>query len=395
MSVTETSLPISSPRVRHQTLMPVAVPVILAALVIGFVLVVQLIHYHGNLTGFIVFGHVYAPSTRPPADAVYGGLTGYDGQFFYVLGHDPLLLHHSTIAQMRATVDPELFRIQRVGYPLLAFLLSGGQAGALPAALLGINVIALLAVTAGCGTWLRRRGISPMWALAISLSPGMLLPMVRDLSDPLSTACVLAGVLLWQARRRWPAALALTAAVLTREVMIVLVIAVALEAAHRAWRERRSPQAWRAVVAQAWPVVLVPAGVFAVWQIYVMIRAGGPLGTSPAMIPFTNMTQEIARAVPVAGGIGFVDIIWVVLMAVAVGLSVRCLRAGATALSVAACALCVSVVLPEFGDFWSDIRLAAPLFAVLLLDGLQRRDRPQIVVGTTAAALSVLFLLAL
>jgi hypothetical protein len=395
MSVTESSLPLSAPRARREALMPVAVPVVLAALVIGFILAVQLVHYHGNLTGFIVFGKVFAPQTHPPAHAVYASLTGYDGQFFYVLGHDPLLLHNSTIAALRGTVDPELFRIQRLGYPLLAFVLSGGQSGALPAAMLAINVIVLLAVTAACGTWLRRRGISPLWSLAITLGPGMLLPMVRDLSDPLSTALVLAGVLLWQARRRWPAALALTAAVLTREVMIVLVAGVALETVVRTWRERHVPGAWRTLLREAAPVVLVPAVVFAIWQAYVMIRVGGPLGTSPAMIPFTNMTQEFVRAVPVAGGLGFVDMIWIVLMAVAVGLSVRCLRAGMTALSVASCGLCVSVVIPEFGDFWSDTRLAAPLFAVLLIDGLQRRDRAQVAVSTTAAALSVLYLLAL
>lgn len=374
--------------------MPVAVPVAVAAIVIGLILWVMLAQYHGNLTGFIVFGHAFAGWTRPPSNALYAGTNGYDGQFFWVLGHDPLLLHQSTVAQMRTSISPELFRIQRLGYPLLAFLLSGGRASALPAALLGINVIVLLTVTAGCGAWLRRRGISPLWALGITLSPGMLLPMLRDLSDPLSTACVLAGVLLWHARRRWPAALALTAAVITREVMVVLIAAVAIEVAVRAWRERHQPGVWRATLREAWPVVLVPTVVFAIWQLYVMIRAGGPLGTSPAMIPFTNMTQEIAHAIPVAGGTGFVDIIWVVLMAVAVGLSVRCLRAGLSALSMAAVALCISVVLPEFGDFWSDTRLAAPLFAVLLLDGLVRRDRPQVVVGTTAAALSGLFLLA-
>jgi hypothetical protein len=394
MSVTQTSLPISTPRARREELMPVAVPVALVALLVGLIVAFKLVSADGNLTAFIAFGHLFTGQTHPPAGALLEGPTGYDGQFFWVLGHDPLLLHQSTIAQMRATSAPELFRIQRLGYPLLAFLLSAGQSAALPAVLLAINVIVLLAVTAGVGAWLRRRSISPLWALAITLSPGMLLPVLRDLSDPLSTACVIAGVLLWQARRRWPAAVALTVAVLTREVMIVLVVAIAVEVSVRGWRERDSRAAWLAITREACPVVLVPAAVFAVWQVYVTIRAGGLIGTSAAMLPFTNMVQEIAHAVPVWGGVGVVDIMFVLLMAIAVGLSVRCLWAGITPFSVAAGALCVSVVLPQFGDYWSDTRLAAPLFAVLLLDGLQRRDRAQVVVGTTAAGLSVLFLLA-
>ncbi len=392
MSVTHSGLRIGEPARPRFGVASVVFPTMIVAGVLGLIAAAQIVHYHGNLTGFVYFGAGFAHATHPPAGWISGGPNGYDGQFFYVLAHDPLLLHDATLRQMRAS--GEVFRIQRLGYPLLAFLLSGGRAGAIPAALVGVNLIVLVSVTAWFAAYARHRGWSTLWALAIGLMPGMLLPMLRDLSDPLATTCVLVGVLMWQARRRVPAALALTCAVLTREVMIVVIAGLAAELGMRIWRTRQTPDAWRAILAEAWPVVVVPAAVFAAWQAYVMIRAGGPLGTSQATIPFLNMVQEVVGSLR-AGPTTFAlwDLVYVALMFVAVLLAVRSLCRRVTVLSAAACALCVGVVIPVFGDFWSDTRLSAPLFAVLLVDGLQRRDRASVTVATAASAMTALILL--
>ena len=392
MSVTHSGLRIGASGRQRLGAASVVLPAVIVAGVLGLLIATLIATYHGNLTGFVHFGAGFAHATHPPAGWISGGAQGYDGQFFYVLAHDPLLLHDSTLHQMQAT--GQVFRIQRLGYPLLVFALSAGRPNAIPAALLAVNAIVLVSVTAWFAAYARRRGWPTLWALAIGLAPGMLLPMLRDLSDPLATACVLVGVLMWQARRRAPAVLALTAAVLTREVTIALIVGLAAEVGVRIWRTRTTPGAWRPILAEAWPVLGIPTLVFLLWHTYITVRAGSMLGSSDVTLPFVNMVQEVVRSLrtgPIT--IALWDTAYVALMFAGVLLAARSLRHRVTVLSVSACALCASVVLPVFGDFWSDTRLSAPLFAILLVDGLQRRDRACVAVGTAASAMTALFLL--
>lgn len=363
--------------------------VAIVAAVLSLAIAGRLAAYGGNLTGFIQFGARYAAVTHPPPGALVLSPDGYDGQFFYVQGQDPLLLHDFTVGALRA--GHEGFRLQRVGYPALAFVLSAGRAGALPFALLAANVLVLLGLAAGLAVYARRRGWSTLMAVAIALMPGMVLATLRDLSDPLAVACVVAGLLLWQVGRRWPAAVALAVAALTRELMIVAVAAVAADALIRCRQAHGEPGAWRAIVTRAWPVVAVPASAFAVWQAYVMARYGGPVGGAALSGPIVNMVAEVRASLRV--GIPLYaawDLVYVVLIAAAVAAALWSVCRRATLTSLAACALAVGVLVPTFGDVWSDTRLSAPLFAVLLIDGLERRDRRSVLICAGAASMTLL-----
>jgi hypothetical protein len=372
----------------------VAIPALIVAAVLALAVGSDLRAYGGNLTGFVEFGSHFVSATHPPRGAQVNSPRGYDGQFFYVQALDPLLLHNSTVSALRGA--GEGFRLQRVAYPALAFLLAAGRPGAIPFALLLINVLVLLAVAMGFAIYARRRGWSTLWALAIALMPGMVLPALRDLSDPLATASVLAGVLAWRSGRRWPAALALTVAVLTREVMMVVVVALAAEAGCRAWRAREVPGAWRTTALPVWPVVVVPSAAFAAWQAYITVRYGGLVGGADLSLPLVNLVQEVRwsiRSYPPLGATW--DLVYVLLILAASVAALMSLRRRVTITSAAAGALTLGVLVPTFGDIWSDTRLSAPLFALLLVDGLQRRNRPAVLIGTAAAAMTILLPFAL
>jgi hypothetical protein len=378
----------ASARGRFGTLVQIAGPILLVAAVLGLALASGLAGYGGNLTGFIQFGHQFAAQTHPPTGALVGSRLGFDGQFFYLQALDPLVLHNATVDALRSLGYG--YRLQRGAYPAFAFLLAGGHKGSIPFGLLAVNVIVLLALTAGFAVYARSRDWSTWWAVAIGLMPGMLLPALRDMSDPLATASVLAGVLLWRSQRRWPAALAFTAAVLTREATILVVAAMGAEAAIRAWRSRRVPEAWRTIASEAWPVVVVPAAAFVVWQAYITIRFGGHVGSAALNPPLMNLVAEIRGlhgAPPLMTGW---DLVYVSLILAACLMAFRSVRQGLTVTSAAACALVVTVVLPTMGDVWSDTRVSAPLFAVLLVDGLLRRDRWSVRVSAAAAAMTFL-----
>jgi hypothetical protein len=366
----------------------VVVPLAVVAAVLVFVLAGRLAGYGGNPTGFVQFGSAFAGAVHPPAGALIDSPAGYDGQFFYLQARDPLLLHDATVAGTR--LADEGFRLQRVGYPALAWLLAGGRTAAIPVSLLAVNVIVLLMIAAAGGAYAHRHGRSGLWAVAAALMPGMLLPAQRDLSDPLATAAVLAGVLLWRSRRRWPATLALTVAVLTREVMMVVVAAVVVDGVLRAWQVRAQAGAARSILAGAWPVAAIPTVMFAAWHLYATARYGGSLGSAPADVPMLNLLQEVRWSLRSGAAYGGWDLAYVALVVAAVAAAVASLLHRVTLISLATCAVALGVLIPRMGDLWSDTRLAAPLFALLLVDGLHRRHRPSIAIASAAAAMSLL-----
>lgn len=366
----------------------VVIPVLMVALVMALAISSDLSAYGGNLTGFIQFGSNFVSATHPASGALVQTPAGYDGQFFYVQALDPLLLHNSTLDSMRAAGSG--YRLQRAAYPALAFLIAAGQVGATPFALLAINVLVLLSVTVGFAIYAQRRGWSTWWALAIALMPGMLLPALRDLSDPLACAAVLAGLLLWRSERRWPAALALTVAVLTREVMMLAVVAVAAEAAVRGWRARAVPAAWRNIASRVWPVLALPSVAFAGWQAYITARYGGPVGGAALGLPVMNLVQEVRSALRIGSPlVAAWDVVYVMLILAAAAAALMSLRQRVTITSAGACALALGVLTPTLGDAWGDTRLSAPLFALLLIDGLQRRARLSVLISTAAAAMTI------
>ena len=366
----------------------VLAPIVLVGCLLALAVGIQLALDHGNLTGLIQLGSHYTAFTRPPAGALVSSPDGYDGQFFYLQATDPLLLHDATVHLMsRAGAG---FRMQRLAYPALAALLAAGHRGALPATLLAANVMILLALTATLAVYARRRGWPTLWVLAASLTPGLVLATLRDLGDPLATSAAVVGLLAWGSRRRWAAAGLLTVAVLAREAMMLAVLAVVIDAGLQAWRARGQERGARGVLARVWPVIAVPTAAFIVWQSYVAARYGGSVGNPDFSVPAYNLIQEarwsIARE---PTSIALLDCLYLTLIVAATLQSVQLLRRRATLLAIGAVTLALSVLVPLLGDIWSDTRLSSPLFVLLALAGLERRDRPALLIAGTAAALTL------
>jgi hypothetical protein len=361
---------------------------LVVAIVLALAIGVSLDRYHGNASGLVQFGKQYVAETHPPAGAPVDTPAGFDGQFFYRQALDPLLLHDSTVDALRALHSG--YRLQRVGYPALAWVLAAGQRSAIPFGLLAVNVIVLLALATGLALYAYRRGWSTTLAVPVALMPGLLLPTLRDLSDPLATATLVAGLLLWRDGRRWPAAIALSVAVLTREVMLVGVAAIAVEAAVRAWRAR-ADRGWRPIVSKVWPVIALPAACFFAWQAYITYRYGGPVGSAGIHPPLVNIVDELRASLHnpdklLAGW----DVLYVALILAGCLAAFGSVRRRLTVTSAAVSAIAFSVLLPTMGDVWSDTRYTAPMFVLLLVDGLYRRDRRSIVISLAASAMTLL-----
>jgi hypothetical protein len=164
--------------------------------------------------------------------------TGYDGQFAYFIALDP--------QNARYYIDSPSYRYGRVLYPATARIAALGQPGAIPYALLAINLLAIACTVLLLGVHLIRRGSSAWWAAVYGFFPGLALCLFADLTEPLAYLLATAALLLLLERKPPPVVLSgvlFALAALTRETTLVFA------AAGAAWLllSPRTGRTWRSV----------------------------------------------------------------------------------------------------------------------------------------------------
>ena len=130
---------------------------------------------------FVNIGHQYykkgTSSTiikqhaRPIDDRI-----GYDGQFYYFLAVDP--------THGRDYMDAPGIIYSRIGYPMTARALSGGNPTLIPYMMVLVNILAAVGGTLAVAFFLRRHGLPPALALLYGFYPGLILAVLRDLTEP-------------------------------------------------------------------------------------------------------------------------------------------------------------------------------------------------------------------
>lgn len=238
-----------------------------------FVLARLVVVAHGDVSGFIDVGSVFSqPSAVPHGVAIVPG-SGYDGEFYFRLALDPLDLHRTAFG---ITLDNP-YRVQRITYSFLAWLGAGGQAVAVPYALIAVNVVALATLTWLGAVLARDCGRRAAWGLLIAGYFGFLFSLGRDLTEICEACFVVAGLLLLRRGRPVLAGFVLAAAVLSRETALVVVAGIGVVAAADVVRGRRRPGRADA----AW---LVPLAGYAGWQLVGWAELGS--------IPFRSDTEN-------------------------------------------------------------------------------------------------------
>jgi hypothetical protein len=341
---------------------------------------------HGDANGLIHFGSYFAPFTHPPKNAITGGKYGYDGQWYWVLAHDPLLLHKSTLAHLQF----QRFRAQRIAYPAMSYVVA--QVLSLPTAtaMLLVNVGLVIGSTFAFSWYALRRGWSPLWGLAVGLLPGLLLPTLYDLTDPLATLALAGGLIGWsRGSRRW-APLALVVAVLAREITVLVVIAIGIEALFRAWTQRQEPGALGRIARDTWPGVVLPAAAFLAWHFYIETVAVGHIGNAASTLPFDSFIRGWNRALHLHGTMKIWDVAFEVIMCTASAVALISIWWDRSALSLMAALTVFGMGIADYGVLQGDTRDSAPLFLLLLAVGLERRSWWRLAPCAAAAAMTLL-----
>ena len=242
----------------------------------------------GNIGKFILVGHHFSTRAQLPHGIPVQPTYGYDGQFFYRLALNPVNFAHTAYG---ITVDRP-YRYMRIGYPVLTWLVSFGQHLLVPVMLVAVNVAAVGAIGYLGGMYAVQGGRHALAGLLLPGYFGLLTGLSRDTAEPLAAACLLAALLAVRARRPVLAAILLSYGALTRETVMVAVVALAIVrvvgmARHRA-RPGRDDLAWA-----------VPTLAFVAWQAVVKAATGSiPLfadGGRNAGTPLIAVFQALRR----------------------------------------------------------------------------------------------------
>src|SRR5436190_17452667 len=91
----------------------------------------------------------------------------------------------------------------RIGYPATVRALSGGNVVLVPYVMLLLNVLAAVGGTLAIAFFLRRNGLPPALALVYGLYPGLVMSVLRDLTEPLAFALAAVALVVFDARSKW------------------------------------------------------------------------------------------------------------------------------------------------------------------------------------------------
>lgn len=214
------------------------------------------------------------------------GTSGYDGQFSYYIARDP--------ANGWQFCDVPAYRLQRVLYPVLAWMLAFGQVEAVPWTLVALNVAALASGTYFTERLLLARGVSPWYALGYGLYGGLVSGLRLDLAEPTAHALLQAGLWAWERQRTSVSVGLFALSALAKETTLVAVAGVGLALLlNRDWRRA----VWLGIGAVA-PFVLWQAVLWA-WLGAPGVGSGGAMATPFEWLPFGGLLRVATVSRPV------------------------------------------------------------------------------------------------
>jgi hypothetical protein len=323
--------------------------------------------FDGNPTGLFCIGSLSKAATAKTGTRlwIFPASQGYDGQFYYVLAHDPLLgpgtLQH---------LDNPRVRAKRILLPAATYALSLGN----PAWLADVYWLIVI-MSAGAGAfWVARFAamseLSEYWGVLFALTPAVLVGIERMTVDGVFAAAIVAACLFHRSGRELPFLAALAAAPLIRETGMLFTAA----ASFVAWREGGLRRA-SITAATAIPSIA--------WSAYVVARTE-PDPTSWFGLPFSALLARLVTpfAYPyqpwLSHALALLDFLALAGTAIAIVLGFRHLR-DETLISTTASLFALLAVSLSNPDVWTEVygfgRTMSPVLLLTALHGLRNRSR--------------------
>ena len=221
-----------------------AVPVVITAVLYFFFLLFSFNKYDPGI--FPQAADYFANPEQVPSNlVVLPNSTGYDGQFYYRIALNPLTRDKE---EFGINIGNPRYRHQRIIYPLLGWLFSFGEPLLVVYSLIFVNFLMLVVIGYLAGRYAQLATRHAIWGLALSLYPGFIYTLSRDLVEITEAGLLLVGLLLLEKKKDTLAATFLSLAILAKET--ALLAAVALISRKKQWR-----------------VAIMPIAVYGIWQL--------------------------------------------------------------------------------------------------------------------------------
>jgi hypothetical protein len=176
-------------------------------------------NYGSNWTALFCTGGVHGVPPGLASEHIYlfPGSTGFDGQMYHYIAHDPLMRDKG----LSRFVDSPRLRYRRILVPALAWLLALGRTGWIDGMYFTVNLLFVGLGVFWSAEWLRGHSRHPGWGLLFPLLPSTVMSVDRLVVDVALGALAIAFV-LYSKRPCWQLYLVLAAATLTRETGLLL-----------------------------------------------------------------------------------------------------------------------------------------------------------------------------
>ena len=335
-------------------------------------------NYGGNWSGLFCtgsMGHGIPPAIQFEKTYLFPNSYGYDGQFYHLIAHDPILQRG-----FASFCDNPRYRYQRILVPGLAFLVALGQDAHIDAAYLVLIWLWIFLGAYWLGRFAVLRGYPAWFGLAFALAPSVLVSVDRLTVDVALAACCVGFVLFIAEESDLKLYAVLAAVPLARESGVFLLAAWCIWlAVQRQWR--------RALI---FTTALIPA---ACWFLYVRLHTPPDDVHRLLWLPFAGIVTRVLNpyAYPFGGGVRILalglDLLALAGIAGAVGWAIyRAMRRTWQPAAIALYLFALLAITLEGGDLWAEVygfgRTLTPLVLLAALDGLT--------VGTVAPSLAML-----
>lgn len=214
-------------------------------------------YHHGSISEAISIGaRYYQRSGLHESVDVLPRLSGFDGQFFYFLAHDPLLKNPRTIRAL----DSPFLRAKRIFYPILSRSIVW-QTDKIPIGMFLVQIASLIGISLLATSLLKNSNLPPWWNFSVALSFSMISSVATLTSETLATLFVLLAFWSYQRNQRITTWMSIAFGILTKEPNAAVLLGIA----GSELKERR----WRQTI--LYSMAIVP---FVIWYIYLYLHIG-------------------------------------------------------------------------------------------------------------------------
>ncbi len=349
------------------TTRPAAVALLAVALVFAWQALTVHLNYGGNWTALFCTGERLRVPPELASEGIYRfpASTGYDGQFYHYMAHDPFL--RKGFAEY---MDDPALRYRRLLVPALAYLLALGQDRYIDTALFGVVWLSILLGAYWLARYAVVAGRSAVWGLGFLVVPAAIITIDRTVVDA-TLAALVAGFALYAGRGGRRLYLILTCACLTRETGVLLAAGYVVFLLWSRLPLKACLYATSALPALAWARFVgerVRPGLMEEWM------AGAPPPVFGKFMAFRMARYDLPD--PVAWTLHALDWIMLVAIVAAMALAVRSvLRASRSPLAFAGLAyagfMLVTMRLAEMRDPFAYARLSSPLLLLAAMGGFR------------------------